>query len=77
MNSFCDSVVPPAPRQPISFRLVVIDKPRTRIFFSGNLFPLATLSSKVNHMSFFASALLGRSCSLDWVYVEVLFAMMA
>jgi hypothetical protein len=49
--------------------------PRTRIFFSGSLFPLATLSNMEDHMSFFASALFGLSWSLEvetWVYVEVL-----
>jgi hypothetical protein len=49
--------------------------PKTRIFFSGSLFPLATLSSMEDHMSFFASALFGLSWSLEaetCVYVEVL-----
>jgi hypothetical protein len=45
------------------------------MFFSGNRFPLATPSNIEDHMSFFASALLGRSWSLGeetWVYVDVL-----
>ena len=47
--------------------------PRTRMFFSGKRFPLATLLSIDDHMSFLASELEGRSCSLDvviGVYVE-------
>lgn len=35
--------------------------PRTRIFFSGRCFPVATLSSMEDHMSFLASALFGLS----------------
>lgn len=49
--------------------------PSTRIFFSGNRFPLATPSSMEDHMSFFESALFGLSWSLEvetWVYVDVL-----
>jgi hypothetical protein len=45
------------------------------MFFSGSFFPLATPSSIDDHISFFASALLGLSCSLaddNCVYVEVL-----
>lgn len=39
--------------------------PKTRIFFSGSLFPLATLSNMEDHMSFFASPLFGLSWSLE------------
>jgi hypothetical protein len=49
--------------------------PKTKIFFSGKRFPLATLSSMDDHISFFWSGLFGISWSLDeetWVYVEVL-----
>jgi hypothetical protein len=49
--------------------------PKTKIFFSGSLFPLATLSNIEDHISFFASALFGLSWSLEaetCVYVEVL-----
>jgi hypothetical protein len=54
--------------------------PRTRIFFSGSFFPLATPSSMEDHISFFASELLGRSWSLEddtCVYVEALFVVAA
>jgi hypothetical protein len=46
------------------------------MFFSGSFFALATPSSMEDHMSFFASELLGLSCSLvdeTCVYDEVLF----
>jgi hypothetical protein len=52
-----------------------IYSPKTNIFFSGNFFPLATPSSMDDHISFFASELLGLSGSLGaetCVYVEVL-----
>lgn len=45
------------------------------MFFSGSFFPLATPSSIEDHISFFASELLGLSGSLEeetCVYVEVL-----
>jgi len=44
------------------------------MFFSGSFFPLATLSSMDDHRSFFESALLGLSWSLEdetCSYVEV------
>lgn len=49
--------------------------PRTIIFFSGNLLPLATLSNIDDHKSFFASELFGLSWSLDddkCAYVDTL-----
>lgn len=52
--------------------VVMLSIPRTRIFFSGRCFALATLSSMEDHMSFLASALFGLSWSLEVVYVEVL-----
>ena len=51
------------------------------MFFSGKRFPLATLSSIDDHMSFFAlSPLFGRSWSLEaeiCVYVDILLPEMA
>jgi hypothetical protein len=49
--------------------------PKTSILFSGSFFPLATLSSIDDHMSFLASELLGLSLSVEvetCVYVDVL-----
>ena len=42
------------------------------MFFSGSFFPLDTLFNIDDHILFFASELLGRSCSLDCVYEEIL-----
>jgi hypothetical protein len=57
------------------------DLPKTSMFFSGKRFPMATLSSIDDHMSFFAlSPLFGRSWSLEaeiCVYVDILLPEMA
>jgi hypothetical protein len=57
------------------------DLPKTRTFFSGKRFPLATLSSIDDHISFFAlSPLFGRSWSLEaetCVYGDILLPEMA
>ena len=59
-----------------------IDLPKTKIFFSGSFFPLLTESNIDSHesFSFFTSALLGLSWSLDvdtCVYVEALLTELA
>ena len=62
-NSRCDSGDPPVGYQSSSLATVVDLVPSTRIFFSGNRFPLATESSIEDHSSFF-SELFGLSWSL-------------